>query len=105
MSGADELRTAIKDRLEAVIKEKASQVWEDLNELWKVEVREALEDLGQLTVRLLRNEDVAEEVLHAEARVLNWTFVGADLVRDALRQGLEQLVELFGALVRGFLKS
>lgn len=101
-----ELRAKLTEKLTGVL----DGVKDDLAELWKLEVREAMEDLAELTLQKLAISDphelasVERELLHAQARVANWTFVGADLVRARLKAVLHELAEGLGAVLRGFIK-
>lgn len=106
----DHMRALLRDRLEDTLKGKLKALKVDLTELAKVELREALEDLANLTLYQLRLNDDAEklviemEIKHTRARIANWTFVGADLVREALKQTLKEVAEVVGALLKGFIK-
>lgn len=101
-----EHRTKITDKLLGSL----DGIKDDLSELWKVEVREAVEDLADLLLCKLGTTDPDElealdrELLHARARIANWTFVGADLVRAAVRKALHELAEMAGALLKGLIK-
>jgi hypothetical protein len=101
---SDELRTKLSDKLKSSVKERLGQTWDQLQELWQVEVQEALEDLAQVSLLALTSDEVSQEVLHAKARVANWSFVGADLVREAVKEALKELLELLGAAVKGLIK-
>ena len=100
-----ELRTALTEKLHAAL----DGVKDDLSELWKVEVKEALEDLAEQTLVKLTSQDPHEqasadrELLHCKARVANWTFVGADLVRARVKVVLHELAEGLGAVLKGFI--
>lgn len=100
------LRTMMAEKLGAVL----DDVKGDLQELWQVEVKEALEDVAELTLQRLTLTDAQElkvldrELLHAKARIANWTFVGADLVRERLKKVLHETAELVGAMLKGFIK-
>jgi hypothetical protein len=106
----DHMRALLRDRLEDTLKGKLKALKVDLTELAKVELREALEDLANLTLYQFRLNDEAEklvvdmEIKHARARIANWTFVGADMVREALKQTLHEVAEVVGSLLKGFIK-
>lgn len=106
----DSLHADLSGQLLASVESKARAVWADLSELWKVEVKEALEDVANLTLYRFKAVDDAErlvldmELRHARARLANWTFVGADVVRIAIKDTLKELAELFGSFLRGVIK-
>jgi len=94
-------------RLTRLMKNRLGDLWEGLEDLWKVEVQEAMEDLGNLLILQVsepENPIVGSELAHAKARVANWTFVGADKVRDEMKMVLKEVLSLVGALVKGFIK-
>lgn len=106
----DRMRTLLRDRLEVEVKQRLNDLKVELSELAKVELREALEDLANLTLYQFRNNDDAEklvidmEIKHCKARIANWTFVGADLVREAVKRTLHDLAEVAGSLLKGIIK-
>lgn len=106
----EEDRTRLTEKLLASVEARAKAVWGDLSELVKVEVKEAMEDLANLTLAQLQTPDEAlkkaidMELRHARARLGNWTFVGADLVRDAVKATLKDLAETLGAFLKGILR-
>lgn len=104
---SDEHRTKLTEKL---LKTTFDGIKEDLSELWKVEIREAVEDLADLTLLKLTLTDSFElaalerELLHAKARIANWTFVGADLVRAKIKLALHEVAEMLGQVLKGFIK-
>jgi hypothetical protein len=102
---SDKLRTQLTNKLTAVL----DDIKGDLGELWQVEVREAVEDAADLTLLKLTLTDPLElaavdrELLHAKARVENWTFTGADLVRAKLKIAFHEVAEVLGSVLKGFI--
>ena len=97
----------LAERLKALVEARAKPLMDDLSELWKLEVKEAMEDLAQLLLLQLtdpKNPILPGEITHAKARVANWGFVGADLVRAAIKDALKEALELLGSLAKGFIK-
>lgn len=106
---SDRLQSQLRDKLLEGIRARARQAWDDLDELARVEVREALEDVAAIQLMYLGANDeervaLDAELRYARARLTNWEFVGADQIRDALRAALHEAAELLGALYRGLLK-
>lgn len=103
---SDQMRSQLTEKLLAGLKD----VEGDLSELWKVEIREAAEDAADLVLLKLTLTDPFEvaacdrELIHAKARIANWTFVGADLVRERLKTVLHETAEVLGSVLKGFLK-
>ena len=100
-----EHRVKITDKL----LESLDGVKDDLSSIWKLEIREAVEDLADLLLEKLGNQDpqvqasLDREILHARARIANWSFVGADLVRASIKKALHELAELAGSVLKGFI--
>jgi hypothetical protein len=91
----------MKTKLQEKLSDDAKELWDDLSELAKVEIKEALEDLAELTLLSSLGEEVEREVLHAKARLANWEFVGADIIREKVKLVLRELAELLGGFLKG----
>lgn len=106
----DALRSDLTKRLEDSVSEKAKAIWGDLSELVKTEVKEALEDLANLTLMQLKATDEAEklvldmEMRHCRARIANWTFVGSNVVVQAVKDSLKELAEFLGSFLKGLIR-
>lgn len=107
---SDKLRSDFAATLKDSVVKRAKDVWEELSELVKTEVAEALEDLAALTLAQFEARDEAmnmvlsREILHAKARIANWRFVGADIVREAVKQALKDAAELLGSFLKGLIR-
>lgn len=105
----DESRSKLTDKLMNSVEGHAKMVWGDLSALVKTEVREAVEDLANLTLLHLQVTDpqlqraIQMEMTHAKARLANWTFVGADQVRDGVKAALKDLAGLLGAFLKALI--
>jgi hypothetical protein len=97
---------ALGERLTELAKNRLGETWNELEEFYKMEMKEALADLGNLLILQMvdpENPIVESEMRFAKARVANWTFVGADKVQEAVKSAMKEAFELLGSLVKGFL--
>jgi hypothetical protein len=76
-------------------KDDAGEAWESVEE----EVTGAAKRFAELTARGLAGEDVESDLRHASARLLNWSWVGADRVRAGWAVILEELAVKAGKIL------
>ncbi|MFQ5352514.1 MAG: hypothetical protein ACE5D3_05505 [Candidatus Binatia bacterium] len=96
MSDLEALAKGMASQLGEKVKESAQRSWANLPDEYKDEVEAVLKDSAKLTMRALGGEDVDTEIAHTKAAMASWSFVGASVVRQAVKDALKEAAVFAG---------
>lgn len=106
MSGLKFDAGEIARQLLAEARDELRDTWGELRDSGvTTEVAEGARDYGELLANSLVGADVDQELAHARARVLNWSWIGADRVRARWQGFLDATFERLGRAAAKFAKG